>query len=411
MFVLAVLAQFVACDIYAVLIAGSDGFRNYRHQADVFQAYQLLLKRKIKPSNIILFAYDDIVDCPENPMPGRVFSLKKHVNVYPGRDRIDYRGKNVTPRVIEAVLTGDKATAGGRVLNSTENDDVFIYYNDHGTSGFLCMPGHGPLWSASDVRQTILTMQEKKMFRQLFFTIEACFSGSVGRELADIPNVSVLTAANAVQSSYSYGWDDTIRTFRTNEFSYSFFKTLLKYPDATLRELFLKTKEMTKGSEVQSFGNETIKIENFLGSDEPIDMGFENAEFIEDNSPKVTNIDATIEALKRRIRSATTSDELKFWQNLLRAELMRRGTSKLVMNKIALPFTGGNVKETAESYPEHPQWKCYEDTLAAFRKSCGELGEYELARVSMFAKICEEHDASEIIDRIKTVCPVQMWDL
>jgi legumain len=44
------LITFVACNIkdhWAVLVAGSNGFVNYRHQADVCHAYHLLLDQGI----------------------------------------------------------------------------------------------------------------------------------------------------------------------------------------------------------------------------------------------------------------------------------------------------------------------------------------------------------------------------
>ena len=34
---------------WAVLTAGSSGFSNYRHQSDIFHAYQVLLNRGFSP--------------------------------------------------------------------------------------------------------------------------------------------------------------------------------------------------------------------------------------------------------------------------------------------------------------------------------------------------------------------------
>jgi legumain len=45
---------------WAVLVAGSNGWYNYRHQADVCHAYQILHKNGIPDSNIIVMMYDDI---------------------------------------------------------------------------------------------------------------------------------------------------------------------------------------------------------------------------------------------------------------------------------------------------------------------------------------------------------------
>jgi legumain len=51
-----------AIDHWAVLVAGSNGFWNYRHQADICHAYQVLVKNGFPADNIILMAYDDIAN-------------------------------------------------------------------------------------------------------------------------------------------------------------------------------------------------------------------------------------------------------------------------------------------------------------------------------------------------------------
>ena len=45
---------------WAVLVAGSHEWTNYRHQADVCHSYQILHKNGIPDSNIIVMMYDDL---------------------------------------------------------------------------------------------------------------------------------------------------------------------------------------------------------------------------------------------------------------------------------------------------------------------------------------------------------------
>ena len=47
-------------DNWAVLVAGSTGYDNYRHQSDVCHSYQILHKNNIPDSNIVVMMYDDI---------------------------------------------------------------------------------------------------------------------------------------------------------------------------------------------------------------------------------------------------------------------------------------------------------------------------------------------------------------
>ena len=124
-------------DHWALLVAGSEGIWNYRHQADVCHSYQLLIKNGIPQENIIVMAYDDMALNEENPITGSLFNKPDGDDVYAGC-KIDYKTEDVTPENFLAVLRGDEAaTKGKRVLKSTENSRVFVYFSDHGSPGLL----------------------------------------------------------------------------------------------------------------------------------------------------------------------------------------------------------------------------------------------------------------------------------
>ena len=63
---------------WAVLVAGSNGWWNYRHQADVCHAYQILKENGFPEERIITMRYDDIPDNYANPLPG-TFQLSQLV--------------------------------------------------------------------------------------------------------------------------------------------------------------------------------------------------------------------------------------------------------------------------------------------------------------------------------------------
>lgn len=48
--------------IWALLVAGSNGYYNYRHQADVCHSYHVLRNHGIPAANIITMMYDDIAN-------------------------------------------------------------------------------------------------------------------------------------------------------------------------------------------------------------------------------------------------------------------------------------------------------------------------------------------------------------
>lgn len=128
---------------WAVLVAGSSDYFNYRHQADVYHLYNVLVKKGLPKSNIIVLAVDDIAHSEYNPFPGKVFNKPKGNDVYDGV-QIDYKGNDVSPNVFRSVLLGHKDKlvnkGTGRVLESTQNDNVFVYFSDHGAAGMVCFP-------------------------------------------------------------------------------------------------------------------------------------------------------------------------------------------------------------------------------------------------------------------------------
>lgn len=129
---------------WAVLVAGSNTYSNYRHQADVFHAYQTLVNNGFAQDKIITFAYNDIALSPNNPYKGKVFNKPTYqgpgVDVYDGI-KIDYSGADVTPENFLAVLEGDSTkTKGKKVLELEPSDKVFVFFSDHGSPGLIAFP-------------------------------------------------------------------------------------------------------------------------------------------------------------------------------------------------------------------------------------------------------------------------------
>lgn len=73
---------------WALLVAGSRGYDNYRHQADVCHAYQILKQGGLKDENIIVFMYDDIAFSPENPRKGILINHPNGSDVYHGVPKV-----------------------------------------------------------------------------------------------------------------------------------------------------------------------------------------------------------------------------------------------------------------------------------------------------------------------------------
>lgn len=199
----ALLGYVQAVDHWAVIVAGSNGFWNYRHQADACHAYQIMKKNGIPESNIITMIYDDVANDPENPFPGKLFNKPNGNDVYAGCN-IDYKGDSVNPQNFLNVLKGD-ATAvkggNGKVLKSSADSKVFVFFADHGAPGLIAFPNE--YLYANDLNSAFTYMHDKKMYNELVFYLEACESGSMfDGILKDNLGIYAITAANPDESSW-----------------------------------------------------------------------------------------------------------------------------------------------------------------------------------------------------------------
>lgn len=257
---------------WGVLVAGSKDFKNYRHQADTFHAYQLLKKNGVNQDHIIVMAYDDIVYDKKNPFPGKVFNNPRGQDVYEGV-KIDYRRDDVTPENYINVLTGNKKAmegiGSGRVLESTSEDNVFLYFTDHGSRKLLAFPND--YLYAFQLIDALKSMHSKDMYKELVFYMEACYSASMFETLPRDLNIYVTTAANGKESSYAnYCFPDDVidgkhlGTCLGDEYSSNWMESVEEMygKKITLKNHFDYIKEATKGSHVKVFGD--IDMQNRL---------------------------------------------------------------------------------------------------------------------------------------------------
>jgi len=167
---------------WAVLVTGSKGYTNYRHHADVCHAYHIMRKQGISEDKIILLSYNDAVHSKENPIPGKLFNRPDGPDVYEGC-KIDYEGEACTSHNFLNVLRGNSTGivgGNGKVLKSTNESKVFVYFVDHGAPGFIYFPDiENDKLYADVLNQTIHYMYENKMYKELVMYIEACYSGSM----------------------------------------------------------------------------------------------------------------------------------------------------------------------------------------------------------------------------------------
>jgi len=249
---------------WAVLVAGSNTWMNYRHQADVCDAYQILREHGISEQRIITMMYDDIAYNEENPFPGQIFNWNGGPDVYSGVIK-DYTGENVTVDNFLAILTGNKTATGGRkVLESGPNDNIFIYMSDHGGPGVFCFPNMTCRLRVDILQKTLRWMYENKRYKELVIYMESCESGSMfNGYLPNNMSILAVTASAPFSPSYAGCENETISNYLCDVFSINW---LLDSRGAnmsteTLFEQYRKVREETNTSRVCEYGDMTVSRE------------------------------------------------------------------------------------------------------------------------------------------------------
>ena len=187
---------------WVVIVAGSNGFQNYRHQADACHAYQVALANGVPASQIITMLYDDVAGNEGNPFPGKLYNSVGGSDVYAGCV-IDYKGSACSMETFFRVLHGNQTAATPRVLGSGAQDNVFIFYTDHGAPGYVTFPA-GVAMHATDLSEALLTMSQLGKYGKLLFYMDACNTGSMfGGGLLKAPRALAVAAALATEESYA----------------------------------------------------------------------------------------------------------------------------------------------------------------------------------------------------------------
>lgn len=164
-------------------------------------------------------------------------------------------------------------------VGTNQNDNVFIYYDDHGGQGILSVPNEESGYiSVKDLSNALIEMNNKRLFKKLLFIIEACNSGSIGQFIEytltsmNITNIAIITAARANESSLSGNYDKWISAPLSNQFTASFLDKIRESPDCSIDELFNYLETSTKFSVPLYFGDNKIKnlkISDFIRTTTP----------------------------------------------------------------------------------------------------------------------------------------------
>jgi len=389
--IIALTASLVSADKYAVLVRGSSGYFNYRHEADVLHAYTLLINKGFPHENIILMTYGDIPNNSENPVKDNVINKPNGPNVWTAaKGHVAYNGSDVNPENFLAVLTGDASKTGGKpVLKSTSEDEVFIYFSDHGASGLIAFPVK--FLYAHDLLAALQTMHTKGMYKRLVFYLEACESGSMFVNLPKNTNIFATTAANPDQSSYACYYDNQRQTYLGDLYSVNWLQDsdAANMQTETLAQQYQVVKKETNTSDVCQWGDATWDsspigdFQSYKSSSEPFVGAWSNGvEFVDSRDVKMATLESRV-AANPSLENRKARDE----------ELRHRMVVDRLFHDIMEQVHGANGGlETLmkRSHAEGLDTRSLKAMIQYVEKQCGRFSDYSLKYIHAFGSLVLE---------------------
>ena len=250
-------------DQYAVLVQGSNGWSDYRHQADVLSVYQLLKKNGYDDDHIILIIDKALATDPKNPEPGIIRAEDGGPNLF-SNVVVDYDNADLTPTDICNILKEPQAPSGA----AGGGYNLLLFWSGHGHN----RAGNGAdelAWRDADtgrgmtadlLRQTVSQMQQQGLYRKMLILTEPCFSEAVITPLVGIPGVLAMSSAGIYEQSFADNWSTELGVWRCDRFSRNLVAHLTASPATTYRDLYLYCAQHTLGSHVHvvnssHFGN------------------------------------------------------------------------------------------------------------------------------------------------------------
>ncbi|KAH7488706.1 hypothetical protein KRP22_008656 [Phytophthora ramorum] len=429
----------VLAEHWAVIVVGSSGYSNYRHQADGCHAYHVVRRHGIPAENVVLMMYDDVAWHESNPYPGQLFNkpttqnaVVQPVDVY--KDcKVDFRGVEVTPETFLNVITGNSSGAfNKKVLNSTAGDRVFINFVDHGSRGNVYFPHLKPL-SASRLKEAMRTMHKKKMYKELVFYMEACESGSMFSDsFMKSINAYVTTAANGFESSWAAYCPpldvvdgERIGSCLGDLYSVNWMEDsdLTDLSGEPLTTQFHRVKNETTKSHVKSFGPSKLSQEIVGNYQSTYDKSSNGDQSSSDDTETLSTSNDAVSAVDSAVDARDVDAVVAFYRYLRAAPGKdRRALADELTEIIHARETADEVFETTRALYEQQtdapllrveepkNFNCHEEATRAFETSCsfaGGITSYSLKYVGTLMDLCESSLPQDaVLSMVRTACTV-----
>ncbi len=245
--------------VWALLVAASDGWDNYRHQADVLAQYRRLRAGGVPADRIVVISASDLAHNPRNSNPGTVRYSVGGPDMSRGV-HVDYPLHGMTADRLLDILSGSESPDTPKVIRSGPGDDVYVYLAGHGNQEGLylglgdCVPSATySILTPDALDQAVATMAAEHRYRRLLIVDESCESGALGQNL-NAPGALLISAASPIENSVSTNYDSTLQTFLADQFSFQLWREEARSASISLDDLYRHLYLSVNGSHVSAYG-------------------------------------------------------------------------------------------------------------------------------------------------------------
>lgn len=385
---------------YVVLMCGSKGYRNYRHQADLYTWIKLLNERGYDNEHIISLSYNDLKQ-PLYHIFNNHEATPLYINIdYENIEATKYNFLNVISKPEHDNITGwiwknkqrinnfnqEFTNENNKHINLTglnkKNINILIVYIGHGVNGLLCVPNKFD----EDIYINELTEAINKLSQyvnSITLIIEACFSGSFVLDGDWNNNILVVSASGANQSSYSFGWSQQLKAFTSDEFTY-YIIDYLDNPDHnenTIKDMINYISKHVHNSHIITIPNKLfdMKINNvFYNATKQI---FNNDKYYETNKLNKYNYDSEYNQIYNR------PNIIQYEDNRI-SEIIKILYSQYEKNK------------------NYDVGRCYKDVTKITKQLCyqNEINEDNIYNVYKIGLLCNDYNIMDIVRVLNNIC-------
>ena len=237
----------------AILICGSEGWNNYRHQADLLHVYHTLKRNNYSDDDIILIMRDDIAYNPKNPYKGVIRVSSDGENLYQNVV-MDYRADTLSTQDIEDILAGNKSNRLSTVLESTATDNVLLYWTGHGTKKSFSWLETEEKFTDEQFGAAIRKLYEDRKYQSMLICAEPCYSGSVVKAIEGTPLVLGISAADDNESSFADNFSNELGVWMCDRFTSNLVRIVNEeHKYINLLDTYKQLYTTTLGSHVQVY--------------------------------------------------------------------------------------------------------------------------------------------------------------